>query len=91
MRITQDSIQNAAGCLGAMPSRAGMAILACKLEMENLKAGGKIFVIDKGESMRTLCLQHDAISEDMRRRKVRFLPVQVTRRIVASLTVSLFK
>lgn len=70
---------------------AGMSYLANEMQIQQLAAGGKITVIDKGQSMRTLCLEHDVIREDMRRRKVRFLPAQVSRRIVANLTVNPFK
>ncbi len=44
---TQDSIQNAAGRLVAIPPRTGMSSL---LAMEMLKAGGKIAVLDVGRS-----------------------------------------
>ncbi len=77
--------------MNSQSSGAGMSYLSNEMQIQQLAAGGKITVFEKGQSMRTLCLEHGAIREEMRRRKVRFLPAQVTRRIVASLTANPFK
>ncbi len=51
MKTTQDSIQNAARRLVTMPPRVGMS---CLLAIEMLKAGGKIAVLEVGQSSKVM-------------------------------------
>lgn len=50
MKTNQDSIQDAAGYLGAMPSRAGMTAIGNLKAMERYTADGKAIVFDVGTS-----------------------------------------
>lgn len=52
---TKNDISEAAGCLGSLPSRAGMSFLASRLVMKQLvmkqmATGGTMVVLDKGSS-----------------------------------------
>ncbi|WP_341744692.1 hypothetical protein [Azonexus hydrophilus] len=42
--------QDAAGCLGSVPSRAGMSYLASKVALGQVLAGATVTVFDKGQS-----------------------------------------
>lgn len=43
-------VQNAPGCLGAMPSRDGMTAIGSRMAIEQYVAGGKAVVFDVGTS-----------------------------------------
>ena len=43
-------IRDPTGCLGSIPSRAGMSILASQVAMKQVIAGAKTIIFDKGSS-----------------------------------------
>lgn len=61
----------AAGCLGSIPSRSGMSFVANRLLIEKVAAGGKMVIIDKGQSYETFQaeinpLEHERIQRILR-------------------------
>lgn len=47
------NFQEAAGCLGSIPSRAGMSSFSQTMLLAHVMAGGKVMVFDKGSSGKT--------------------------------------
>ena len=47
---TKSNIQEAAGCLGSIPNRAGPNVLANQAMLEQIAAGGTVVVFDKCNS-----------------------------------------
>ena len=47
---TKSNIQEAAGCLGSIPNRAGLSVLANQAMLEQIAAGGTVVVFDKCNS-----------------------------------------
>lgn len=47
------NFQDAAGCLGSIPSRAGMSAFSQTMLLSYMMSGGKVMVFDKGSSGKT--------------------------------------
>lgn len=47
------NVQDAAGCLGAIPSRAGMSAISQTMLLTYMMGGGKVMVFDKASSGKT--------------------------------------
>lgn len=67
----KSDIREASGCLGSIPSRAGMSFLVSQMMMKQMAAGGTVTLIDKGNSFESLATEFDSQMAEQRKRVMR--------------------
>lgn len=67
------SLSDAAGCLGANPSRAGMSAISQSMLLTYVMGGGKVMVFDKGSSGKTSSFA--SFLNDITKERVAKIPV----------------